>query len=113
MKNQPPKTFPPAIPIPFVLTPAHRVRMLKETLNNPNHAIHIFVPRHIPNLIAVIQAYESNSMPSEGTVYFKDGKRISKEEADDPGSLVWTEVRFLFINEQIFFGFLLPVAKSS
>lgn len=79
--------------MPLVWDPAEQVRMLKENLNDPNHAMNLFVPGMIPNCRAVIQAYESNSMPTEGIVYFKHGKMVSKEEASIRDALVWEEVR--------------------
>ena len=91
-KDQPLTYFSPVTPIPLVWDPVKRLEGLKKTLNDPEDPMHHFVPRMIPNLRAVIHAYETNNMPSEGTVYFKHGRMVSEEEGQIRDTLVWVEV---------------------
>ena len=80
--------FAPVKPLPHVWNTAEHVKGLKSILNG-----YIPCPAIIPNLKAVIHAYETNAMPSSGTLYFKNGQMVSEEEGKKRGATVWVEVR--------------------
>jgi hypothetical protein len=92
MKDQPLAYFSPCVPIPLVWDPVKRLRNLKDSLN-PQSPHFCFIEGMIPNLRAVIHAYETGNMPSQGTVYFKRGQMMSEAEGKIRDTFVWEEVR--------------------
>lgn len=80
--------FSPVKPLPFVFRPEERLQRLKKSLDE-----YCPCPEMLPNLRAVINAYETNAMPSSGTVYFKNGQMVSEEEGKKLDMMVWEEVR--------------------
>lgn len=73
--------FAPVKPLPFVWRPEERLQRLKNSLNE-----YYPCPEMLPNLRAVIHAYETKAMPSSGTVYWKNGVRVSEEEGLQRGN---------------------------
>lgn len=80
--------FAPVKALPFVWRREEHLQRLKNSLNE-----YCPCPEMLPNLRAVIHAYEMNAMPSSGIVYFKNGQMVSEEEGKKRGSMVWKEVR--------------------
>jgi hypothetical protein len=82
----------PVMPLPAVWDPAQRLQGLKDSLNQQSPD-YFHIEAILPNLRAVIKAYETGQMPSSGTVYFKRGEIVSEEEAANQDAMVWAEVR--------------------
>jgi hypothetical protein len=84
--------FSPAMPIPRIFDPDHRVKILKSHLDP--RSPHYYKPTaHHINIVAAIDAYELGKIPLDATVHFRDTKIILDEEANKMNSLMWSKVR--------------------
>lgn len=94
--NTPLTFFSPATPIPRVWDPARRLQGLRDCLNPNSPGYHFVVGMH-DNIRAAIAAYESGQMPTQGTVYFKYGRRVTEAEGKVLDDYVWREVCGFFL----------------